>query len=347
MSALSPIKSRREEQDDHQSAATPEAVTWRATYTYQANGFKYTDEAAIRDVSRNGCGIRGRTRLAIGSKTTVTFYLGDRQRPLSVAAKVICMAGDLFGVQFLNLSKGSYERIQRYLQQGQEGPSSDVQQTPPISKDRRKNHLGLAVSLLVLGAFWGCGTLPAPVSAPSAPFFTPTSEERAALAQRASELEALAAMCAATSSCDEQTHFSRALLSLFANRDAARASFETVISLNPTSALANSSTLWLRVLSDEARPMTAADRPLLRELTVQWLRQSMARPVAVPTPQERTLDSARSALVQALHQVRERDRHIAHLRAQLEALKVINQEQEERRKMRPPASLVPRLEPGR
>ncbi len=62
-------------------------------------------------------------------------------------------------------------------------------------------------------------------------------------------------------------------------------------------------------------------------------------------PVEHKSDShlAESDLVQSLQrQVRERDRRIAELTSQLEALKVIDQEVDERRKsIKPPATLTP------
>jgi hypothetical protein len=323
-------------------------VSWRATYTYEANGFRYTDEALLRDVSRHGCTIRGSTCLTIGSKTSVNFYLSDQQRPLCVLARVISVRGTIFGVEFLQLSHSAYERLQRFIQQRFKDPHAKAGETPPISTKPRKESLGIVVSLLLLGALGGCGTLSTPVPSPSsAPFFTPTPEERVNLALRASELDAIAAECAAENSCEEQVHFSRALVRLFENREAAQASFEKVIALNPASALSNSSALWLHLLRDDAHPLTASNRQLLMDFASHWLRHGVARRMAVASPQEPMPGVAKAALVQALHQqVRERDSHIAHLRAQLEALKIISQEQEDRRKMRPPASLVPKRDTG-
>ena len=341
--SANPVRRRTETPPDG------ETVSWCATYTYEANGFRYTDEALLRDVSRHGCAIRGRTCLAVGSKTRITFYLSDHQRPLSVPARVILVRDTIFAVEFLQLSHGGYERLQRFIQQRLDDPQPGAGETPPISIKPRKASLGLAISLLLLGPLGGCGTLSTPVSSPSsAPFFTTTPEERVNLALPASKLDAVAAECAAENSCEEQVHFSLALVSLFENREAAQASFEKVIALNPTSALANSSRLWLQLLNDDAHLLSASNRQLLMDFASHWLRHGMARSMAVAPPQELMPSLARAALVQALHQqVRERDSHIAHLRAQLEALKIISQEQEDRRKMRPPASLVPKLETGR
>jgi PilZ domain len=133
MSAALPLRNITNQPDD-QELLTREGVSWRATYTYKVKGFRYTDEACIRDVSRNGCGIRGRTCLAVGSQMTITFYLMDQQRPLAVPAKVACITDEFFEVQFLHLSKQAYERMQRYMRP-QERESS-VQETP-LQRKRR------------------------------------------------------------------------------------------------------------------------------------------------------------------------------------------------------------------
>jgi PilZ domain-containing protein len=152
MSAQRPLRDRSDKEDKPPSPTNHEAVFWRATYTYQAKGYKYTDEASIRDVSRNGCGMRGRACLTVGTKTTVTFYLEDRQRPLSVAARVIWVTGELFGVEFLRLSADDYERMQRYAQPVMTDTGGGVEQLPVVSKNTRKPNLRLAVvSVLALG----------------------------------------------------------------------------------------------------------------------------------------------------------------------------------------------------
>jgi hypothetical protein len=349
MSAELPLRQSSKEDDAAWPVAVGDALLWRATYTFEANGFKYTDEACIRDLSRTGCGIHGRTCLEVGSKTTVIFHLQDGQRPLSVASKVVWVTGKSFDVEFLRLSAGGYERMQQYAQQVLNDTVHDRVQASCFAKERRKPNLRLtSLLLLFFASLWGCATPSVPVPTPSAAFFVPTSEERATLASRASELDAVAADCAADDSCHEQVHFSRALVSVFENREAARLSFERVISLNPASPLANSSALWLEVLNNSAGGLTASSGPLVIDLTNLWLRQWMARPMTPPSIEARPLAVPRPALVQALHQqVRERDRRIAQLRAQLDALKVINQDQEDRRQIRQPRSLTPRLESGR
>ena len=201
--------------------------------------------------------------------------------------------------------------------------------------------------VLVVLALWGCATHLSPTVQPPAPFFQPTSEDSTQLAALASELDTLAMDCAAQGTCEDRVHFTRALVSLFENREAARASFEQVISLHPSSAFAASSALWLELLNTDGR-MASQDNPqqrLLMDLTAQSVREWVARQGSSRTSPLKA-GSIKTANVHALHkQVQDRDRHIAELRAQLEALKVIDQDQHERhRKMRAPASVRPKEE---
>lgn len=168
------------------------------------------------------------------------------------------------------------------------------------------------------------------------------------LATIASELDTMAIECTAIDACTEEVHFSRALVSLFENREAARASFEQVLSLNASSPLAASSALWLELLNEEglSSPSNDPQRRLLIDLLANGVRQRMTWHLAARSSPQRTPGLPNPAIVQSLYkQVQERDRRITALRSQLEALKVIAQDQDERqRKMRPPASLVPRIE---
>lgn len=203
------------------------------------------------------------------------------------------------------------------------------------------------VCLILLGAWWGCATPPLSSPPPSAPFFSATSEDTSQLALLASDLDTLALECAADNTCNDQVHFSRALISLFENREAARVSFEQVLLLHPSSPFAASSALWLQLLKDEGLSLPSQDpqRRILIEFTAQWVREWMARQLTVRESRGRTVSLPDSEYVQSLHKkVQERDRRIVDLRAQLDALKVIDQEQLDRRKMRQPASLVPRIE---
>jgi hypothetical protein len=201
--------------------------------------------------------------------------------------------------------------------------------------------------LLVL-AVWGCATNLSPTIQTPAPFFQPTSEDSTQLAALASELDTLAMDCAAEDTCEDRVHFARALVSLFENRETARASFEQVISLHPSSSFAASSALWLQLLKTDGRraPQDDPQQRLLMHLTAQSVREWVARHGVSRLSPLKT-GSIKAASVQALHkQVQDRDRYIAELRAQLDALKAIDQDQQERhRKMRAPASLRGEIRP--
>ncbi|HKY72573.1 MAG TPA: hypothetical protein VJL88_11700 [Nitrospira sp.] len=174
------------------------------------------------------------------------------------------------------------------------------------------------------------------------PFFQPTAEDTAQLATLASDLDSLAMECGEESTCEDQVHFARAFVSLFENREAARVSFEQVISLHPSSLLAASSALWLQVLQKEGLTVSSKDpqQRLLIDTTAQSIREWLSRQgITGRTSQPRTVPKA--ATVQTLYkQVQDRDRRIAELRSQLDALKLIDQDQQDRqRKMRTPPDL--------
>jgi len=200
--------------------------------------------------------------------------------------------------------------------------------------------------LLMLASLWGCATTLSPAIQTQTPFFQPTPEDSTQLAALASELDTLAVHCAAEGTCEDRVHFSRALVSLFENREAARASFEQVISLHPSSSFAASSALWLQLLkTEERRASQDPQQQLLMNLTAQSVREWVAGQ-AVSRSSPLKTGPSKAANVHALHkQVQDRDRHIAELRAQLDALKVIDQDQQNRqRTMKPPASLLPKTE---
>jgi hypothetical protein len=162
-------------------------------------------------------------------------------------------------------------------------------------------------------------------------------------------------LCLEVTTC-EDVHFARALISLFENQEAARASFRHVIQHNPASPLATSSQLWLRWIGDEENAGTLISEPASPSiaLVAQFVRDWMERQVAEYGKDDKvtTLATMQDALAEQsrlLHgiqkQVRDRDRHIAILRSQLEALKLIDEDhQDKQRKVKPPASLIPTSE---
>ena len=193
--------------------------------------------------------------------------------------------------------------------------------------------------LFIIGSLWGC-TVAAPVpSSLSSPLFIPTAEDTKGVVALTRELDNRALHCLALSSC-QAVHFSRGLVSLFESQEAAGASFRRVIEGDPSSALAASSIRWLQLIETEGSKWAAGQpQNTSIELMGQLMRDWMARELAEYSRQERITTTAPKMkvepveMVQALQkQVRERDRHIAILEAKLEALKVIDQEYEKRKR---------------
>src|SRR5690242_141201 len=139
------------------------------------------------------------------------------------------------------------------------------------------------LSLCLISSLWGCGGVTSSIPPLSSPFFNPTSQDTMRLATLSREVDTRALACveAEVSSC-EQVHFTRALVSLFENQEAARASFRRVIADSPSSPLAASSTLWLHVIGDDATSVRSSDEALnpLTEITAQLVRDWLDRQLA-------------------------------------------------------------------
>jgi hypothetical protein len=205
-------------------------------------------------------------------------------------------------------------------------------------------NLWWSITLVILGAWSGCSLarVPSPSLPPSAPFFQATSEDTTQLATLAAELDTAALECASAETCPDDVHFARALVSLFENRDAARASFEHVMTFHPSSPLAPPSALWLQLLRDDGLSTTSTDpqRRILTELSAHWARQWIGQRLALsPRADRKTTRGARVPTQPFQKQLQEKDRRIAELRFQLNALKLIDQDQADRhRKVRTPTT---------
>jgi len=163
--------------------------------------------------------------------------------------------------------------------------------------------------VLLVGAVWGCMML-SPPPPPSEPFFIADPADLKTLQTLGRKLDALAPKCGEQSSCD-QVHFTRALVALYESREAAVKSFQRVIAATPSSRLAASSALWIQLLRGGAAGFNSSDE------------------------QNATLTQVAERLV---WQLLDRERKIEELTNQLEALKRIEQEVQEKTKpIRPPA----------
>jgi len=155
--------------------------------------------------------------------------------------------------------------------------------------------------------------------------------------------------CVEAANC-AQVSFARALVSLFENEEVARASFRHVIENNPASPFASSSQLWLRLMANEETAVGGSDpvRAFLAQYVREWVERQLTDQLTSEKPAASTL--MQGALEEQLgvfqrvvrvldKQVRERDREITDLRDQLQALKLIDQDNERQRKVRPRVSL--------
>jgi hypothetical protein len=175
--------------------------------------------------------------------------------------------------------------------------------------------------LLLAGMFWGCTMFNGTPQPNSAPLFQADATDTITLQAVRREQEALLGTCTQHRSCD-QVHFTRAMLALFQNREAAAASFQQAIAAAPNGPFSDSSALWIRFLSNPTLFSTSAsthNRALLEVMkgTVRvWLgRQRVSGDTA------NNLDPAAYNL---RRQIRTRDKRIAELTDQLHALKQID-----------------------
>ena len=162
--------------------------------------------------------------------------------------------------------------------------------------------------VLLVGAVWGCMML-SPPPPPSEPFFIADPADLKTLQTLGRKLDALAPKCGEQSSCD-QVHFTRALVALYESREAAVKSFQRVIAATPSSRLAASSALWIQLLQSGAAGSNSSD------------------------DQNTTLTRVAERLV---WQLLDREKKIEELTNQLEGLKRIEEEVQEKTKpIRPP-----------
>jgi len=200
-----------------------------------------------------------------------------------------------------------------------------------------------AMGVLLIGSLWGCsGVSPARPSLAS-PLFTPTAKDMKQVAVLTQELDNRGMHCVENSTC-EQVHYARAVVSLFENQEAASASFRRVIHDNPSSALSASSRLWLHLIEDEG-PKSGPMVQLMAQFARDWMTRELTEQATLKQASDRSAShhtaGESSAVVQALQkQVRERERRIAILQLQIEDLKVIDQDQEKRKRtIKLPAAL--------
>ena len=173
--------------------------------------------------------------------------------------------------------------------------------------------------LLMTGMLWGCAMVNNTPSSGSAPLFQADATDIVLLETVHREQEARLSTCTQHQSCD-QVYFTRAMLALFQNREAAAASFQQAIAVAPNGPFADSSALWIRFLANRPFHPASADKPdrslleVVKGLVRTWLGQERVETANNP--------------VQAVHTLRQRirirDKRIAELTDQLSALKQID-----------------------
>jgi hypothetical protein len=172
--------------------------------------------------------------------------------------------------------------------------------------------------LLMTGMLWGCAMVNGTPPPGSAPLFHADATDTVLLQAVHREQETVLSTCTQHQSCD-QVHFTRAMIALFQNREAAAASFQQAIAVAPNGPFADSSARWIRFLANQTFHPASADEPngalgVMKGLVRAWLGQQRVETakspdLAVPTLRRR---------------IRTRDKRIAELTDQLSALKQID-----------------------
>ena len=175
--------------------------------------------------------------------------------------------------------------------------------------------------LLMTGMLWGCAMVNGTPPPGSAPLFQADATDTVILQAVQREQETLLRTCRQHQSCD-QVHFTRAMVALFQNGDAAAASFRQAIAVAPNGPLADSSALWIRFLANRTVYPASANEPTGALLKV------MKGTVRAWLGRQRVAVETANSLDPALHtlrrQIRTRDKRIAELTDQLHALKQID-----------------------
>lgn len=180
--------------------------------------------------------------------------------------------------------------------------------------------------LLLIGLVAGCTTVTSSLPRETA-FFKPAGLDSDIFTTLSENQQALLESCEHTESCDE-IHFTRGLLGLFTDRDVAATSFRRTLESNPHEPFAISSTRWLELLAGPSAvslsdSTDSAMKGATEGLVRTWLHQKyLACKSAIPdTPTAPA--KTQPSLVALKRRIAEREKRVADLMAQLEALKEI------------------------
>ncbi len=197
--------------------------------------------------------------------------------------------------------------------------------------------------LLMTGMLWGCAMVNSTPPPGSAPLFQADATDMVILQTVQREQEALLSTCTQHQSCD-QVHFTRAMIALFQNGEAATASFQQAIAVAPKGPFADSSARWIRFLSNRTSHPTPADEPngavaVMKGLVRTWLGQQRAASASVTLRARETAKNSDLAVHTLRQRIRSRDRRIAELTDQLSALKQIDSDAHRNSKLSFPRTL--------
>jgi hypothetical protein len=190
----------------------------------------------------------------------------------------------------------------------------------------------LGSGLMMMGMLWGCATLndtPASLSG-SVPVFQADETDTVIVQAVQRDQEALLNTCAQHQSCD-RAHFTRAMIALFQNGEAAAASFQQAIAVAPKGPFADSSGRWIRFLNNRTVHSASADESngalaVMKGLVRTWLEHQWVTSESVPVRAVDTAKSPKQAVHTLQQQIRDRDKRIVELTDQLSALKQIDLE---------------------
>jgi hypothetical protein len=182
--------------------------------------------------------------------------------------------------------------------------------------------------LLMTGMLWGCAMVDGTPPPGSAPLFQADATDTVVLQAVHQEQETLLSTCTQHRSCD-QVHFTRAMIALFQNREAAAASFRQSIAVAPNGPFADSSARWIRFLTNRTFQPASVDEPngalaVMKGLVRTWLGQQRVASASVALQAGETARSPGLAVHTLQQRIRDRDKRIAELTDQLSALKQID-----------------------
>lgn len=192
--------------------------------------------------------------------------------------------------------------------------------------------------LLMAAMLWGCATVDGTPPLGSAPLFQADATDKAMLNAVNREQETLLSACTQKRQSCDQVHFTRAMIALFQNGEEATASFRQAIAAAPNGPFADSSALWIRFLANRSLHPASAAEPskvaldVMKGLVRTWLEQQRGTSASSLLAAE-IAGSPNLAIPILQRRIHDRDKRIAELTDQLNALKQIDLDVKESSKL--------------